>query len=319
MLLENVSIPHFNTTLMGMIKGVLDYYNISVSNEMLFGLTGNAFMINIHKELCPSGPYCWNLEPFYKLLKNIGLLIKDEGFFSAENSIKDRMGIEKLLKDELDNRKPCGLMNLEFQLIYGYDDTGFITSQPWGPEHDFPPGHLTYTEWTELGNEFHISFFTFKKIGIKPEITAIIESLEYAKDLFENPSEHTLNDYAVGPGAYDIWTDALRKGKFLDRGNWWNAIVWSECRSYASAYFDEISKKYPSTSEEASQLQILYQAVSDMLLEVSKKDQPNNVKISMLMQSKETEEKCFELLNRIMDKLDKSSTFALKPEKRSFY
>ena len=49
--LANLGIPPFNTTLMGVVKGTLDHYGLQVSDAMAFGLSGHAFIVNIHKEL----------------------------------------------------------------------------------------------------------------------------------------------------------------------------------------------------------------------------------------------------------------------------
>ncbi len=53
MLLDIKQAP-YHSTLMGMIKGVSDYYKMNLSQEMIYGLTGQALMINIHGKLCPS-------------------------------------------------------------------------------------------------------------------------------------------------------------------------------------------------------------------------------------------------------------------------
>jgi hypothetical protein len=54
MKIEGVAMPRFNTTLMGVVKGALDYHGIQVDPPAVFGLSGHAFLINIHKRLCPS-------------------------------------------------------------------------------------------------------------------------------------------------------------------------------------------------------------------------------------------------------------------------
>ena len=49
----------------------------------------------------------------------------------------------------MDEDSPCSLLNMENQLITGYDDTGFDTAQPWCPHNkDFPPRRLSSGTWT---------------------------------------------------------------------------------------------------------------------------------------------------------------------------
>lgn len=125
-IIPNLKMHPFETTLMGVLKGVADYFDIAVSDAWLFGGSGHAFLINIHEQLCPSGPYCWNYENFFKLVKNLGISIKDLGFFSAESTPNERRKTEEVLKRSIDNRIPCSLLNMENQMISGHDDTHFI-------------------------------------------------------------------------------------------------------------------------------------------------------------------------------------------------
>ena len=58
MKIERLAMPRFNTTMMGVLKCALDYYKIDVDAPTVFVASGHAFLINIHQQLCPSGPYC---------------------------------------------------------------------------------------------------------------------------------------------------------------------------------------------------------------------------------------------------------------------
>ena len=54
--IENLKMPPFNTSLMGVLKGVFDYYDIKISSGMAYAGSGHAFLINIHEVVCTSGP-----------------------------------------------------------------------------------------------------------------------------------------------------------------------------------------------------------------------------------------------------------------------
>jgi hypothetical protein len=303
MLLENAKVPPFNSTLMGMVKGVADHYEMTLSEAMVYGGSGHAFMINIHETLCPSGPYCWNRVPFYKVLRNIGIAMKDEGFFTNKNTQEDRQRIEDLLRRNLNDKDPCGLVNLEYQLISGYDETGFIASQPWAPKNDFPPKHLSFSSWSELGNGIHINFFTFKKVAASSEKTTIVDSLRYAQDIYRRPASHTSAPYATGSGAYDAWVKAVEAGHGAEHGNWWNATVWGECRSFASSYFGEIARRYPDVAGPCNSLCADYKSLSDKLLRVSDKGLAADKKISLLKEAKEMEQSCIDRLDAVIAKV----------------
>lgn len=295
--------PCFNTTMMGVAKGVLDYYGIKISTPMLFGLSGHAFLMNIHPELCPSGPYCWKQEKVGNLLKNLGVEMIDSGYFSKESTQAERDRIEELVKENLNKGIPCSLLNMEHQLIYGYDDTGLLTAQPWLPKVDFPPGHLTYRTWAELGDEIHLSFYLFHKCHPKDEIQAIKDSLKYAIDLYRKPTSYTDMPFAVADGAYNNWIDGVNKGYGASQGNWWNGIVWSECRNNAAAYFEEISLKYLQVSLLADQLKTDYQVIAQNIHQASDKTLNNEKKVKTLQLARDKEGNCIGRIEELLRKL----------------
>src|SRR5689334_9644170 len=98
MVVPNLRQPPLNTTLIGVLRGVSDYFGLGHTDAMLFGATGHAFLINIHGELCPSGPYCWSREPFIRLAANIGITMQELGYFGKDSSAADRAEIESQIR-----------------------------------------------------------------------------------------------------------------------------------------------------------------------------------------------------------------------------
>jgi len=288
MKIENLAMPPFNTTLMGVVKGALDYYKIEVEAPTVFGASGHAFLINIHKQLCPSGPYCWKRDAATPLIRNLGLEMSDLGFFSPRNTPEDRASVEKKLRDALDRGVPCSLINLENQLIAGYDEDGFLTLQPWAPKEDFPPARLTFGSWREFGDTFHVSFYTLRSVKPVEHRTAVLDSLDYAVDLHTNPAKHSLNDYGVGPDAYANWINAAAEFG-ASHGNWWNGAVWSECRQMASRYFADIQQRYDGVAQAAAELSRTYADIGGALGRLSEKQMDTAEKVKLLSETKERE------------------------------
>ena len=73
MRLHGLKQPPYNTTMMGVVKGALDYYGISRTPGEAFVLSGHAFVMNVHEELCPSGPYSVALRPVLRAADQPGL------------------------------------------------------------------------------------------------------------------------------------------------------------------------------------------------------------------------------------------------------
>jgi len=302
--LNSLKQPPFNTTLMGVIKGVLDYYGIEASNALTYGGTGHAFLINIHEELCPSGPYCWKYEGFYKLLRNLGLEMTDLGFFHPGNSPEERERVERTVRDYLDQGLACSLLNDENQLIYGYDDTHLLTARPWPMNPDFPPATLTLGSWQELGKAIHITFFVFRKLPKQDDLTIAQDGLRYAMDLFRTPENYSREHYGIGLRAYENWIKAAPEHG-ASHGNWWNATVWSECRAMAADYFSEIAQKWPGKAAgPALELSAAYRKISDLLSQVSRKDMAVEEKVRILQELQKQEASAVQKIGEFSHLLD---------------
>ncbi len=304
MQLANLAMPGYNTTLIGVVKGVLNYFALPASDGRVFGVSGHAFLLNIHPELCPSGPYCWDMSGFLWQIRCLGVEMQPMGFYSAESSAEERGAVEDRVRAQLDGGSPCSLLNMEHQLITGYDDTGFFTAQPWAPHVDFPPAHLTFGSWQELGAEIHVSFFTFTKRKPAPEALAIRESLRYAVSLVDSATLHPEGGvYAGGLAAYDNWIGAIAQGAGNSHGNWWNGTVWSECRQRAGQYFHEIAGSYPAIAPRATALATDYSTLGHLLHRVSDKALPADEQIALLREARELEARCIPLLAELAEEM----------------
>lgn len=288
--LKHLIQPPFNTTLMGVAKGILDHFGIAMSNAMAFGSSGHAFLINIHDVICPSGPYCWNYDGFFRLLGNMGLAVDDLGFFMPDSTTDQRDQVERSIRRQLDLGNPCSILNMENQIIRGYDDHSLYLCQPWPGCTDLTPATLTFGTWSEFGPNYHCNFFAFRQTGSFDRNTAIAHSLEYAIDLFRNPGRFTSEPYVAGLQAYDQWIRALKEGHGGDHGNWWNGMVWSECRKMAAIYMEEIGQLFGEKPEaEAGVLSSGYFAIAQNLELIGNCELDVHRKIDLLAETREIE------------------------------
>lgn len=299
-ILPNLKMPPLNTTLMGVIKGVSDYFGLGYSDAWLYGGSGHAFLINIPSDLCPSGPYVWNHKPFYKLVRNLGIETTDLGFSHA--TPEERRRIEGILKKSIDSKMPCALRDKEDQIISGYDDTHFIVQKPW-PQIDYTPDTLTFETWKEVGGSIGGAFYTFTKIPSAPEKEIVRDSLNYAVDLVQNPTripERTSGTYCGGLEAYDTWIQAVKDGLGSSHGNWWNGTVWWECREMAVKYFEEIAAKIDGISQKATNLNSQYKKVAEFLGQAKDKQLAEDKKIRALEEARKVEESCIKGIKELL-------------------
>jgi hypothetical protein len=281
--------PPYNTTLLGVVKGALDHFGTELSPAMAFGGSGHAFLINIHDELCPSGPYCWKYDRFHELVRNLGVEMTDLGFFHAGSPLTERAAIERKLTRALDQGLPCSFCNMENQLIVGYDVGKFLLAQPWPVCNELTPPALTFGTWSEFGVECHVNFFVLGRTQRADDAHVIRTSLDYALDLFRNPERFSRPHCGIGLKAYDNWLAAVEQHG-AEHGNWWNAMVWSECRAMAADYFAEIAGRFPMLVTPATRLSAAYRHIAGLLNRVSDKQMPTVEKLGLLAELRAAEE-----------------------------
>lgn len=300
--MKNITQPPYNTTLMSTLKGIADYYAIVISKPMLYGISGHAFLINIHDVICPSSPYCWNMEHALPLIENTGLKMTHLGFFSAESNSASRARIEKHICSFLDAGICCSLINMENQIIKGYDKTGFFLTQPWDKTLEITPVRLSFRSWQECGQEIHMCFYTIEKAKSTDRKKALIKSLEYAVDVWENPGRHAMKGYAIGPHAYENWIHAIPKHG-ATHGNWWNAMVWSECRHMAAQYMAEIATLYPHSAELCTPCVKEYETIAQNLEKVGANELQSEEKISILKETQKIEAVVIKNIQKVISSL----------------
>ncbi|MBN2829929.1 MAG: hypothetical protein JXR56_06395 [Candidatus Cloacimonetes bacterium] len=300
MKLDNLKQYPFNTTLMGTIKGIFQYYGYQYSDAFIFGGTGHAFLINIHEQLCPSSPYCWNSTGFVNLMKNMGVEQIDLGFFMQKSSLIARKEIQDKIKSLLKKGVPCSLLNMENQLVYGFNEEVLLTSQPWECSPEFPPKTLTYDDWTELNGEIHLNFYSYTKTSPAPVKQIVKESLEYAVELNRFPKKFASGSYGIGPLAYENFLKAVEK--YGDsHGNWWNATVWSENRLMAAQYLKECAEMFDQeVADTCLKASGIYSEIGILLNKISDKALPVTEKTAFLHQAATLEKEAIALLSRII-------------------
>jgi hypothetical protein len=247
--LENLKwVPRWVSHL-GCIKGCLDYLGLDVSDAWLFGATGHAFVLNVHEELCPSGPTAWNTEMLFKLGKNIGYQI--DGVFgmktAADFAEKQKLAWEHA-KSAMDQGLPCYGWELdvpEYYVVYGYDDTGYYF---FGPGCDDGKGPKP---WQELGDTGIgvIEMYSVKPGQAADDAQTVKEALAFALEHAASPSRWIFPKYKAGLAGYDNWIRALESSAADGFGMAYNTAVWAECRGYAVLFLQEAKERLEGRGE----------------------------------------------------------------------
>jgi hypothetical protein len=216
----------------------------------------------------------------------------------------ERRNTEKTVIDLIQQGIPCSLINMEDQLILGWNDHLLITAKPWKENTTYPPGSLTFQTWEELGDSIHISFYSFQKRKPEPVSQLIRASLAVAVDMWNHPDVYAWEQYGVGPKGYEYWLDAIKWNKSDPHGSWWNAMVWSECRNMAAAYIKEIRPIWDRSKRKVlNQLIDFYNNIAVTLRMVGNKDLNVDMRLQLLAKALSSEQEAIPILQSLLHSL----------------
>ena len=232
------------TTHMGCLCACKDYLGVDVSDAAIFGATGHAFVINVHEELCPSGPTAWRSTMLFENIRNLGLEINGCFGWKGESEDKYRQLQKKAwdyIRQCIDRDLPCYCWYMdEYSIIDGYDEVGYFLK---GVGHEEGKGPLP---WEMLGKE-GVSFVEAYALRKSQQPTPVPEMI---KSTFSAVLKHASNTegwifdgYRSGTEAYTLWITSMEQGKADRFGNSYNARVWGECRAQAVIFLEENSAK----------------------------------------------------------------------------
>jgi hypothetical protein len=195
---------------LGCIKGCLDYLGLDISNAWLFGGTGHAFVINLHEEVCPSGPTAWKAEMLFKLGRNLGYDLdgvigfkRNEDFAAVQRKAWDHV------REKIDQGLPCYGWELEipeFYVVCGYDDGGYYFSGPGCDEGKGPK------PWQELGDTGIgvVEMYSVSPGQAADDATTVREAMGFALEWSMRPAPRSGSSPSTGAGWPGMTTGSPR-------------------------------------------------------------------------------------------------------------
>jgi hypothetical protein len=236
-------------THLGCIEGCLKFLKKKVSTAWLYGGTGHAFVLNISKDLCLSGPTAWKTTMLFELAPNLGYRI--DGVFASKSDPEFTKEQEKAwahVKACINKDIPCYGWELEvpeFYVINGYNDVGYFIS---GPGYDDGTGPRP---WADVGKSQIgiLEIYSVHPTQAANPMKTIRDSFQKVLYHSSNPSDLIFPNYRSGLAGYDWWISAIEDGSALAMGHAYNAAVWAECRKYAVGFLKE-AKKYAQDDAE---------------------------------------------------------------------
>ena len=292
--------PPLNTSFMGVVVGAAKHFGSKLSTMEFFVESGFAFALNIHPGICPSGPYYWNHESVFDSLQQLGLTITRITPPEIPRTRESRLAIESQVRSGFEDAV-VSMEGLDHQLVVNCDEDGFEFAMPWGPDAEACLPKISYADWRELESPPIFGFYRIEPCETSIEENRVRNALKNAIDMYENNATLAFDGYEFGLSAYNKWISTLKSGDFDQQGQWWNCMVWGECRFFAMEYFRNWPLPHTSeTAELASHFGRISQSISD----ASKHDLDTQEKLNLLQDAFDVESRVPELLHKIASNLD---------------
>ncbi|NPV08609.1 MAG: hypothetical protein HPY83_11705 [Anaerolineae bacterium] len=251
-LLQGIGSPTQFITHLGCIKACLDYLGVQVPLAWLYGGTGHAFINNIHRDLCPSGPTAWRTIMLSQLAPNLGYRTPCVFGWRDElgESFRDKQReAYDFTRTAIDSGIPCFGWQLEvpdFYVICGYDEVGYYFSG-YG---ELGKGPLP---WDCLGG-WDVALIEVYRVELgppAPDDRVVKEGIEAALRFAEGPEDWVFPGYTAGPAGFERWAEALQSGRASRDGHTYNAQCWGECRSLAVEFLAAAKECLPGRCDRA--------------------------------------------------------------------
>ena len=243
--LPQVQAPALATTMMGSLYGAIHTWDDSITLTDLFGYSGHAFILNIERTLCPSGPTAWDWGATLFPLRQMFTLRRLCASCDMRSPEEARELIWQRTVNSLDAGRPVVLWDViypEFYLAYGYDaERGEYLVQGPGAE-----SHEQRAAATRLG------MHTGQVWALFPAAHESVNR-EAARDLALRGAiawHHWPNaanaQWTFGGDAWNVWIAAISEEELAHPSNAvsCNHFVYAECRQHAAAFLATLGVEF---------------------------------------------------------------------------
>ncbi len=310
-------------TWVGCVTSCLNALEVKCDVHDVAGMSGYAFMLSVHEQLCPSGPtvFEWGtMLPGISALGRTSLVMqtcqchnKDHATDLTREHCKQAFD---LVAREIEAGRPCviwGTYLPEFGVVYGVEDDKYLVkSFKECINEEQPP--IKYDEIDAPGGVYALGFPSptkYKKANAwdRHAVAGGVQKLRL-------PSRRP--KYGSGLEAYDTWINAFEKDIAHPFGNAYNAQCYNEGRWYAENFLKRIEERNPVAAEPINKAVGFYEKAHEATKELAKiftfppgeqlKDEKNRIEgVKLLRDARDAETKAVEAMEESL-KLDWNAT-----------
>lgn len=247
--IPQVHAPALASSMMSSIYGAVRTWDDTITVTDLFGYSGHAFILNIERAMCASGPTAWDWGAILFPLRQLYSLKRLCANCDMRDVDEARELIWQRAQTSIDNGRAVVLWDAllpEFYLAYGYDDENDSYTIT-GPAAERVAGQVSYLQ---LGRHTGQVWALFPG----PRTDA---DREAARDLalrgavswhrWENERDA---QWVFGGEAWDVWIDAMREEELAVESNAaaLNHHVYAESRRHAVDFLKSQGERFATAA-----------------------------------------------------------------------
>ena len=227
----------------------LEALDVSCDQIDVAGQTGYAFVMTVHRELCPSGPtmFDWGmLDHGVHMLGRSTLVFGSSDCHNQERA-DDRTRRHcqvafELVTQEVMEGRPCVLWGAyvpEFAAVIGVEDGRYLVKsfrQVLGQAEEPIP----YDALDAPGGPYVMAFPSGTAVRNR-EVLADRYAVGNAVTLLKRPT--VFREYGFGLESYPVWIEALESDSAIGFGNAYNAQCWAEAKGFARAWLERVAER----------------------------------------------------------------------------
>ena len=234
----------------GATRGCLNALGVACDNADVAGQSGYAFRIQVHDQVCPSGPtmFPWDsLLPGVRRLGRSTLVYTGNECHTGEwKNARTRehcAAAFEIARREIDAGRPCviwGAYIPECAICVSYEGESYLVDS-FKKCNKQPQPPVRFDELDAPGGLYVLAFPTpTKMLQESADRDAIWDAVSAMSwQMFDD-------NWSAGAAAYDRWANSLLSRKdVIAFGNAYNAQCWEEARRLAATFVDRVAARTP--------------------------------------------------------------------------
>ncbi len=230
--------PDVWVSYVGTVTALLRYRGIKCDLTDVAGMSGYAFIVNIHPELLPTGPVEFDWWILGEGTRSMGI---ETELVAVEGEDDDLfMELFTRVKDEIDAGNCCVVWGAgdapEFGLVCGYREQYYLVQR----QNDVRQ-EIKYDELKTLGRLAGVFFG--ERITVDEE-SSTREAIGRAIKLLRGLAPCFSGEYFYGATAFRTWADAVAKCRFDKLGFIYNLMCYWELQMWAAGFCRRLAKRW---------------------------------------------------------------------------